>query len=122
MEQEELIRRFRCAGCGGIWQMLPLAIARRLHRTWEAVQSAVTSGRAVAPARTVRRWRARLALSAWLLVQVLASAAEEVVADSQATRGELVDILADTGAVSSSLRFAETASWVHRVRPGVRLM
>jgi len=53
------IRRYRCAGCRAVWQVLPGFVARRLWRRWEVVDGALTGkrrrGRAPVPERTKRR-------------------------------------------------------------------
>ncbi len=131
---EEEIRRFQCKGCGGIWQILPAVIARRLHRAWGVVQSAAEGAGAIAetegpqettvPRRTIRRWVARLALSACVLVQALALSVEDSAAavETGATRGELVDALAAAGSVVDARKLADVAGWLHRIVPGVRLV
>ncbi len=132
---EEEIRRFRCQGCGGIWQVLPAVIARWLHRTWGVVQSAAQAAGAIAgsggeprepavPRRTVRRWVARLGLMACVLVQVLSSSVETSLpaVETGATRGELVEALVAADSVGAANKLADVAGWIHRVVPGVRLM
>ncbi len=129
----EDVRRFQCAGCGGIWQILPAVIARYLHRTWDVVQSAAERACALTkaskghartlPRRTIARWLWRLALSALVVAQALAvtnvATAVEAAAD---TRGAFVDALTASGAVSAEHKLAHVAEWIHRVVPGVRLM
>ena len=130
----EAIYRFRCADCGGIWQVLPAVIARWLHRTWALVQRASESVEAVAgtrpsgsprvPPRTVRRWARRLAMGALLLVQVVAlsTTAVDVSFEPSTTRGEFVDALAAAECVTGTQKIAEVAEWLHRLSPGLRLM
>ena len=126
---EETIRRYLCAdkGCGAVWRILPAAIARHLHRTWETVQAA-TSEPSKLPKTTSRRWLARLRLAATLLIQVLATTADRavlVVTDPLSiacTRAELVAALAGGGVLSRARPLQQLANWVHRLQPGVRLM
>jgi hypothetical protein len=115
---------FLCSACGATWRVLPAFLARCLWRTWDVVAREVLSEPRVheapaVPVRTVQRWRARLAQSARLPVQVLVVAgaglrrlAERVGLD--ATRLEL--LLAFGGSL------AALAALLHRVAPGVRLM
>lgn len=121
---QESIRRYRCTGCRGIWQVLPAVIARGLHRTWGVAQSAVEGSTSKVPKRTVRRWLVRLGLSALVVVQALGVVVADgsLELDSTWTRHELVEALATAGAVEREHRFAQVAEWIHRVAPGVRLM
>ncbi len=129
----ELVRRYRCVGCGGIWLVLPAVIARHLHRTWDVVQSVAVRAKALAtpsqglgrdvPRRTIARWLGRLALSAWMLVQALAvTNVHDGVESGTCSRAEYVDALAASGAVAPRQKLAQVAEWVHRVVPGFRLM
>jgi hypothetical protein len=125
----------RCAQeeCRATWRSLPLFLARRLWRTWRAVEQAVlpeaaAPSRAKTPRRTVRRWRARLASSARHLVQVLATSASAVwttVAKAVGlggTRKALVQELSVQQGTPPLRRLAEAAALLHRLCPGVRLM
>lgn len=115
---------FLCADCGATWRVLPAFLARCLWRTWDVVErEALDKPRPRAapavPRRTVQRWRARLAQSARLPVQVLVVAggglrelAERV--GLTPTRMELLV------AIGGSL--AALAVLLHRLAPGVRLM
>lgn len=134
---EEMICRFRCRPCRAVWQVLPGFIARHLHRTWEAVQSAVVAAGALTrtgserrvtrkPA-TVGRWLRRLAASALVLTQALAGAdapVEAVLRDLGAwsTRGELVEALAAADVVEPQRKLEHLACWIHRIVPGIRLI
>ncbi len=133
----ETIRRYLCASCQGVWQVLPAVICRHLHRRWDVVQSSVTSSGAMAPegrarrpavpGETVRRWMGRLQLSALVLTQVLAGAGAAVAdvvgqVGMDCTRGELVDALATAGVVQGPRKLEQLAGWIHRLVPGVRLM
>ncbi len=133
---QELICRYRCRPCGAVWQVLPGFIARHLHRRWDVVQTAID---AVSPKRTssrprvarqpstVRRWRARLASSALVLVQALAAVGVAVGAllnevGAWYTRAEVVDVLAQTDVVRQECKYQALAGWIHRIVPGFRLV
>lgn len=131
------IARFRCSdreGCGAVWQVLPRLLARHLWRAWRTVEAAVVEpvqvGVAeVVPARTRRRWRARLASSAALVVSALSEAfAGDAVAEvalargASATRGELVVIVAGVLGARTGQRLSRLAELIHRCASGVRLM
>ena len=118
--------RHRCVGadCGARWLTLPLLLARHLWRRW-AVLEATTQGRRPVdgppvPARTGRRWRARLQLAGRRLTQGLAASGSpllEAVAQRlglSATRREVV--------LALGLSLSATAALVHRLAPGLRLM
>lgn len=124
--------RFRCADrkqCGAAWQILPAFLARHLWRSWPVVESALEwSGRSPVPARTRRRWRARLGSCARLLVAILTTAAEQTwsaIATSVGLDGSRIDLVrsyrAHTGPKPGAC-FAELAGLIHRLSPGVRLM
>lgn len=129
-EKEPPIRviRYRCAAadCGAHWLILPAFLARHLPRSWSYVEQEVRGApparraRAAAPARTLRRWRARLRSAARFLVQVLASSGASRWADVasevplQATRWQVVEALAEP--------FSRIAALLHRLVPGARLM
>jgi transposase-like protein len=134
---EEMICRYRCRPCGAVWQVLPGFIARHLHRTWGAVQSAVvaagalkctsTEWRVTRKPSTLRRWLARLASSALVLTQVLieaGAAVEAMLRDLGAwcSRGELVEALAGANLVDKQRKLEHLACWIHRIAPGLRLM
>ena len=115
---------FLCAACGATWRVLPAFLARCLWRTWDVVErEALDKPRPRSappvPRRTVQRWRARLAQSARLPVQVLVVAggllrdlAERV--GLEPTRKELL--------VASGGSLAALSVLLHRLAPGVRLM
>ena len=117
---------FRCSrknACGAVWRVLPEFLARHLWRRWTLV-GVVLAGEPNhrVPARTVQRWRARLASTAAVLVALLGQAAQprwlDVAAHAEvhATRRELVE----TAGGPSHL--AELARIVHELQPGVRVM
>jgi hypothetical protein len=127
------IIRYECAACGATWRTLPAFLARHLWRSW-AVVEAVTVGapppadQPEVPDRTQRRWSARLRSAAALLVQILATSAETLLARIASTVGllgtreELVRAhAAKTGAPRGG-RLAALAALIHRLMPGVRLM
>jgi len=134
---EELICRYRCRPCRAVWQVLPGFIARHLHRTWDAVQSAVVAAgalertgserRVTRKAATLRRWLGRLASSALVLTQALGEAGAKVdpvlkQLGAWCTRGELVEALAQAGLVETKRKLQDLACWIHRLVPGLRLM
>lgn len=120
--------RYGCPACEARWQVLPAFVPRHLGYHWPLVcegceQAPPTPRRQVArrPSRRTRqRWLARLASSARLLVQILATSAQACLVGAaqelglDATRLELV------GEVGRP--FAEVAALIHRLMPGVRLM
>ena len=137
---------YRCADrerCGAVWRILPAFLARHLWRAWLTVERhAIAGSQTVAvpevampvPARTVRRWRARLASSAAMIIAALATAFDvpdlaTVVerAGYAASRIELCTIFAERvlGAGAKphgGERLGQLAALVHRLAPGVRLM
>jgi hypothetical protein len=123
---------YSCIGCGGTWRILPRFVARHLWRSWRTVEASATAKtsacKPVVAARTVRRWRERLASSARLLVQIFATSGRtrlETVAQTAGlcvTRGEFACAYAATVALAITYRFAEVAALVHRLCSGVRLM
>jgi hypothetical protein len=131
-----VIMIFRCAKCGATWRVLPGFLARCLHREWWVVERvAATAGvpwergephpRELAPARTRRRWAARLVQAALVPVQVLATSGDvtlRALAQAlglQAERGELVERYAAIFGATSA--FASLAELLHRLMPGIRL-
>jgi hypothetical protein len=131
------IARFRCSdreGCGAVWQVLPQLLARHLWRAWRTVEAAVvepvkTRVPEMVPARTRRRWRARLASSAALVISVLSEAfAGDAVSEvalasgASATRGELVVAVAGELGARAGHRLSRLAELIHRCARGVRLM
>jgi hypothetical protein len=133
----EETRRYRCALCRAVWQVLPAFLARHLHRTWGAIQSRLVSAGALertgaewrvqSKPTTVRRWLCRLAAVATVLTQALSESGGEVasvVADlgHGRSRGDLVEFLARAGMVERRYKLGQLACWIHRVVPGVRVM
>ena len=132
---EELICRYRCRPCKAVWQVLPGFIARYLHRTWGAVQSAVVAAgalertgsewRVTRKPSTLQRWLGRLGSSAVVLTQALAANGVDAVSDilgAWCTRAELVEALAGLGLVEERLKLEHVACWIHRLVRGLRLM
>jgi hypothetical protein len=127
--------RFRCADrerCGAAWQVLPAFLARCLWGSWSRVgQTLEANVPSSVPARTRRRWRARLASPARLLVAVLSTATDGIWAGIaravglDARRIDLVQGHAERTAavaVSWATMLAELSAALHRLSPGVRLM
>ena len=86
------------------------------------------SPRTAPPASTVRRWRARMAMSAALLCQVLAGSGspdlERLVHQARlsARRADLVAAYVVQQAPPSGQALSNLAALLHRLAPGVRLM
>jgi hypothetical protein len=129
-----LIRLYRCPvkKCGAVFTVLPAFVARHLWREWKTVQD-VSKDRRKAPRRTRDRWIGRLASSAKQLIQLFNAKAIQILTDragldwlralcGEATRGEFIDKLLSSGALSACHVFALVAAWIHRIEPGVRLM
>jgi hypothetical protein len=70
-----VVARFRCATeqCRAVWQVVPAFLARHLWRAWETVEDVAIHGTPTVdvPERTQRRWRARAATSAAMVVTAL---------------------------------------------------
>jgi hypothetical protein len=129
------VLRFRCADherCGAAWQILPAFLARCLWGSWSRVSEALAAGSSSpVPARTRRRWRARLASTARLLVAVLSTATDGMWARFAMRVGleaRRLDLVQHDSAELSSSGATPSASWarlaaaLHRLSPGVRLM
>jgi len=124
--------RFRCADrerCGAAWLILPGFLARHLWRSWPVVERAIESPRSSSvPARTRRRWRARLDSAARMLVALLTTAGDELwtalatAVGLDASRRELVSHYAALTCPAPGARLAELAALLHRLQPGIRLM
>jgi hypothetical protein len=127
---------FRCAKCGATWRVLPAFLARCLHREWWVVERVAATAdvarecgaprpRELVPARTRRRWEARLVQAALVPVQVLATSGDVAlrslaqVLGLQAERGELVERY--SAAFGGTSVFASLAELLHRLMPGIRL-
>lgn len=124
---------YRCEGCRGTWRILPRFLARCLWRRWLVVEQGTIGTpppplQPQVPARTARRWRARLAAAACLLVQLLATSGSESlesVATSAGIDARRTELVAEHAAAMRSRpgsRLADLAALVHRLQPGVRLM
>jgi hypothetical protein len=141
--QSITIGRFRCAdraSCGAVVQVLPVFVARGLWRAWETVETVAfesgvgdTEPNVVeVPERTQRRWRARLATSAALLVTIFAAAADTWASFASIVarvglggrRAELVSahVTVTKPPLTGGLRLGSLAAVLHRLAPGVRLM
>lgn len=123
------IRRYRCSGCGAIWQVLPGLLARRLWRRWEVVDDALKRrrrvGRRPVPGRTRRRWRAKLRSCGRVVRHILGTAQRPEAAATvrrtrlSSTRGELLGVYAEE---TKGEALPELAALLHRLAPGVRMM
>lgn len=123
-----VIALYRCSRCGGVWRVLPGFVPRWLHSSWAVVSEAVEdSGPRAArvPARTRRRWRARLRQSARQPVQVLALAMtaplRELVARVGLMPARAALVAAYRGLCAPACAFASLAALLHRMTPGIRL-
>ncbi len=127
--------RYVCPRCKATFQVLPQFVAPHLWHSWPVVEAhalppAEPEGAppVSVPARTQRRWRARLLLPALLLVQVLATsgafALEQLAAQVGlfATRAELVRAYQQTTRPPQSRCLSSLAALLHRLCPSVRLM
>jgi hypothetical protein len=128
-----VIRRYRCIGCGAVWRILPRFVARLLWRSWRVIETRTigpppSAAAPTVPARTVQRWRSRLAAAALLLGEVMREGGSELLGVAAAafkpamTRLEAVTAYAAALAVVPGGRLAGLAATVHRLSPGVRLM
>lgn len=119
--------RYRCTNkrCRARWQILPQIIARWLWRTWVVVERVTVQAPPAprlppVPARTVRRWAARLQSAARVLVQSLASSAAArlvSVAQHLGLAASRLDLVA-----GCALSLAALAALIHRLIPGLRLI
>lgn len=135
-----LIVQYICASldCGATWRILPRFLARHLWRAWTTVERVVELDTRAAkpaaapavpiPARTQRRWLARLAATARVLVVLLAVSGGAVLEGLatrlglDATRRELVVEHAEIAGLPPSERLSALAALVHRLERGIRLM
>ena len=118
--------RHRCvaAECGARWLILPMLLARHLWRRWAVVEASTVGHRPhdwePVPARTQRRWWARLRSSGRTLAQALASsgdAAWAAVAGGLGLTATRQDVVRALG-----LPLEKVAALLHRLVPGLRLM
>lgn len=137
------ISRFRCAdrSCGTVVQVLPAWVARHLWRAWSTVEAAVMREQeeedavtnkpsSDVPARTRRRWRARLSTAAFLLIAALAAVSDTMPAlahvvgsvGHDGTRRAAVVAFGAATKPPMGRWLASLAAVVHRVAPGARLM
>lgn len=129
------VLQFRCASeaCGATWRVLPLFLARHLWHAWRAVERGVLASGKSAPgsrphARTLARWRARLASSVRMLVVMLAlsggGALEEVSqrVGLSGTRMDLVEAYAAATGTPRGERLSTLGALLHRLERGIRLM
>lgn len=124
-----VIAIYKCSRCGAVWRVLPGFVPRWLHSPWAVVVEAVAD---VAPrtprvpARTRRRWRARLRQSARKAVQVLAVAMVAELRDLVARIGlappRRVLVAAFAPLCAPACPFASLAELLHRMMRGIRLM
>ena len=123
------IRRYRCARCRAVWQVLPGFVARRLWRRWEVVEGALTGkrrrGRAPVPERTQRRWRSSLRRGARVVRHVLSATQRpeiDAVVRRVAVTGTRGDVLAAHREHANEGALPELAALLHRLAPGLRMM
>jgi hypothetical protein len=120
---------FLCVACLATWRVLPLFLARCLWRAWDVVEGVVRgtrrTGEPEIPARTARRWRARLAQTARMPGQVLATAGRQALSEVSQTVGLDGDRRSLAGAYAARFEgslLAPLAALLHRLSPGVRLV
>ena len=144
--------RFICSNeeCQATWRVLPAFLARHLWWVWRRVTTATRGeappvsvgaeseggttaggaergGRAV-PARTRRRWRARLSASSRQLVVLMASRGVQQVqrvaeaVGLGASRRELVAAYAEALSTAAGVTLGAVAALLDRLERGVRLM
>lgn len=131
------IVQYICANpkCKATWRLLPMILARHLWRWWRTVERTVkpadTPARADAPRvpeRTERRWRARLASSAAVVVALLAARGEVTVKTEAAamareiSRMQLVDAFADWTSTPPGFRLSTLTTETHALKRGIRVM
>jgi hypothetical protein len=126
-----VVVRFLCVVCDATWRVLPAFLPRYLQRRWTAVES-VTLGPApspsapTVPARTQRRWRARLACVLGEALRDAGGAGPLAVAvcalADESTRRDLALVLAAVVAAAPGRRLAVAAVVIDTALPGVRLM
>lgn len=130
-----IVIRYQCAGCEATWRILPAFLARHLWRVWPTVERVVLpadtpvppSAPAI-PERTERRFRARFASAALVLVLLLAASSKtalEAMTQSVglgASRGGLVAVHTRATGSSPGARLAPLAALLHMLERGIRLM
>ena len=127
--------RYLCPRCKASFQVLPRFVARHLWHNWPVVEAHTlpqldpeSAPPAVVPARTQRRWRARLLMSALLVVQVLVTSGSQVLerlaqqVGLHATRAELVRDYQRFRRIPPSQSLSSLAALLHRLCPTVRLI
>ena len=141
--------RYQCVDCGATWRVLPQFLPRLLWYGWRPIEAVVLPGpepmpepvpvpadrapvalssRVQVPARTSRRWRARLRMAALVLVQLFATVGAPLLErlattlGFKATRHDLVFAYTTTFEVPQGHRLAVPAAHSHRLEPGLRLM
>jgi len=118
--------RHRCANqtCKAVWRTLPALLARHLWRRWVVVDAATVGHRPhdwpEVPARTRRRWLARLLGAARVLTQALAVSGSTLWEDVAKRVGATATRLDLLGALE--LPLSSVAALLHRLAPGLRLM
>jgi len=129
--------QYICAspGCRATWRILPMILARHLWRWWRTVERTVkpadTQSRADAPRipeRTERRWRARLATSAAVVIALLAQRgdselmARAAASDRELSRMDLIDTFARWTSTRPGFRLSAPATVTHTLERGIRVM
>lgn len=123
-----VVLRFLCAACLAAWRVVPGFLALYLRRPWAEVEAAALGladtavpGAAAVPARTARRWRMRLAATAWDLLECLAEHRPSSL-PARPTRRDLVQAWTSASAPRPGHRLADLAALLHHLCPGVRVM
>lgn len=130
-----VVARFICAKCEATWRILPAFLARHLWRVWPTVERVVLPADTPKPPsapeipeRTGRRWRARFASAARVVVTLLGAsnkeALEAVARDLglDATRSALVATHTRHIGARPSARLAPLAAVTHMLERGIRFM
>ena len=120
---------FLCASCLATWRVLPAFLTRCLWRAWAVVERVVAGTRRAdeprVPERTQRRWLARLAQTARVPGQVLATSGSATLREVTQGVGLDADRLALATGYAERFRtslLAPLAALLHRLSPGVRLV
>jgi hypothetical protein len=123
--------RYLCPRCAASFQVLPAFVARHLWHNWPTVQAHTLGGapsRPPVPARTQRRWRARLACAATALVALLCTTNSPtleqlaVQVGLRSTRGQLVAAYQERVQPPPAQTLGSLAALLHRLSPRVRLI
>ncbi len=124
LQQEVRIRRYLCAVCRAVWQVLPAFVPRFLQRSWPGLEQMQGERAGPLPVATKKRLAARLSLSGIMVLELLQTLGVLPQEDRSGapTRAGVVQRLVQAGVVDERTALQESAVLVHRAVPGVRLM